>query len=96
MELIIEIQIRGKNMAKRGLKLKVEGQRPNDLCRCHSGLKYKKCHGKGTKGTGIFPRESANRHNKPTHEQITESTRDILQFQMMRQMMRKRNPGIKI
>jgi len=63
---------------------------------CETRKKYKKCHGKGVKGTGKFPRESANRHNKITQKQITESTRDILQFQMIRQMMRKRNLGIKV
>ena len=83
-------------MAKRGLKLKVEGQRPNDLCRCHSGLKYKKCHGKGTKGTGIFPRESANRHDKLDRKELLKTATSAFQLKMMAETMRKRNLGIKV
>uniref|UniRef100_A0A6M3MBL6 Putative SEC-C motif contining protein n=1 Tax=viral metagenome TaxID=1070528 RepID=A0A6M3MBL6_9ZZZZ len=45
-------------MSKRGLKPKSEGTGRNQLCRCHSGKKYKHCHGDQSKGTAALPVDS--------------------------------------
>jgi len=80
-------------MAKRGLKLKIEGQRPNDLCHCGSTKKYKKCHGKGTKGTGKFPRESASKQAKLDRKELLKLSISAFQLKMIAETMRKRNSG---
>jgi len=79
-------------MAKKGLKLKVEGREPNDLCICRSGKKYKRCCGIHTKGTGKFPRESANRQAKLDRNEAIKITTSAFQRKMLAEMMR--NPKI--
>ena len=73
-------------MSKRGLKRRVEGREPNDLCPCHSGRKYKHCHGKGIKGTGKYPRESANKKEKRDREETINNVTAQLRFEMMRRL----------
>lgn len=75
-------------MSKRGLKQKAEGREPNMLCVYGSGIKYKKCCGKGTKGIGKFTRQgikdTKNKVPKVLSKSDEQTMMDTLRFALFR------------
>ncbi len=77
-------------MSHKGLKSKIIGRNPNDLCPCKSGKKYKTCCGNGMKYIGVEPRGSAKKKDKINQGEVLEATADILRLRMFQDMMQER------
>lgn len=84
----------GKTMAKRGLKTKVPGREPNVPCICGSGIKYKKCCGKGQKSVGKYQRPSAKRQKIKVTDEDINKTMDMTTFAWLQTVMARRRNKI--